>query len=96
MNDYPRHMEIRAFSGVQVYPTVDPEVTLAEFTCEGRAVATGRPYNQSYLCLIETRGGRIVRYREYWNPLIVLEAFGDSDAFKSANVDARPSASVGG
>jgi ketosteroid isomerase-like protein len=37
-------------------------------------VATGKPYNQRYISVIETREGRIVKYRDYWNPLILLRA----------------------
>lgn len=51
---------------------------IAEFQCDGHVVETGLPYRQSYISVIETRDGRIVRYKDYWNPLVVKEAFGGS------------------
>lgn len=57
-----------------VHPSSDPDVVIIEFEGFGRGVATGEPYDQSYVSVIRTRGGRIVRYRDYWNPLVVLRA----------------------
>jgi len=56
------------------HATVDPEVTVVEFEGSGRSVSTGESYDQRYLSVIRTEGGRIVHYRDYWNPLIVLRA----------------------
>ncbi|MET0406201.1 MAG: nuclear transport factor 2 family protein [Cystobacter sp.] len=58
------------------HETADQSVLIAEFTCEGTAVATGRPYPQRYISVIELRGGKIFRYRDYWNPLIAQQATG--------------------
>jgi ketosteroid isomerase-like protein len=56
------------------HATVDPEVTVVEFEGSGRSVSTGESYDQRYISVIRTEGGRIVHYRDYWNPLIVLRA----------------------
>lgn len=56
------------------YPTLDPSTLIVEFSCEGYAVPTGKPYPQRYISVIELRGGRIFKYRDYWNPLIVQQA----------------------
>ncbi len=57
-----------------VHPSTDPNVVIIEFEGFGRGVATGEPYDQSYVSVIRTGGGRIVHYRDYWNPIVVLRA----------------------
>lgn len=44
----------------------------------GHVIETGLPYRQSYISVIETRDGRIVRYKDYWNPLVVKRPLGGS------------------
>nr|WP_244610545.1 hypothetical protein [Microvirga pakistanensis] len=63
-----------------VHRTDNPEIIILEFGCIGRGVKTGRPYNQRYISVITVRGGTIIRYVDYWNPLIALEAIGGMDA----------------
>ena len=46
-----------------------------EMTINGTATQTGRPYNQRYVVVAETKDGKLAHYREYWNPLISAEAF---------------------
>ena len=57
-----------------VHATTDPNVVIVEFEGFGRGVATGEPYDQRYISVIRTSAGRIVHYRNYWNPLVVLRA----------------------
>ncbi len=56
-----------------VYRTTDPAVVILEFTGQGRGVANGQPYRQDYISVIEIEGGRITRYRDYWNPLALSQ-----------------------
>ncbi|QRN97628.1 nuclear transport factor 2 family protein [Archangium violaceum] len=71
---FPEMLHIDRFSEPVFHPSQDGRVLIAEFSCEGRAVATGKPYNQKYISVVEFRDGRIVKYRDYWNPLIALRA----------------------
>ncbi len=32
-------------------------------------VATGHRYEQNYVVVITTKDGKIVNYRDYWNPI---------------------------
>lgn len=57
-----------------VHPTTDPDVVIIEFEGFGRGVETGAPYDQRYISVIRTENGRIVHYRDYWNPIAVLRA----------------------
>ncbi len=64
---------IAVIEGPRVHRTDDPATVILEFTGTGQAVATGRPYRQDYISVIETGGGQIVRYRDYWNPLALSQ-----------------------
>jgi ketosteroid isomerase-like protein len=35
--------------------------------------ATGAPYEMSYVVVLKTIDGQMALYRDYWNPLVVLE-----------------------
>ena len=52
----------------------DPNVVVIEFTGHGEGLTTGESYDQRYISVIQMRDGSIVRYRDYWNPLCVLQA----------------------
>lgn len=72
--DFPKMLKFFEFTDVRRHPTLDPDTLIIEFACRGQTVATGRPYNQRYIGVVEMRGGKIFRYRDYWNPLVILEA----------------------
>lgn len=59
----------------------DGETFVLEFSCKG-AGAAGR-YDQTYISVIEVRNGRITQYRDYWNPLVLLNAVGGIDHLRS-------------
>jgi ketosteroid isomerase-like protein len=67
-------LNINGFTAPFVYRDSDKGVTTLEFSCQGSAVQNGKPYNQDYISVITVRDGHIVHYRDYWNPLVVLEA----------------------
>lgn len=64
-----------AFDGMGeavVHRSTDPDLFVLEFEGFGTGVETGEPYAQTYISVIRLRAGRIVAYRDYWNPLVVL------------------------
>ncbi|AUX45423.1 phenazine biosynthesis protein [Sorangium cellulosum] len=63
---------------VRRYPTTDPDVALAEVHGSAIILPAGKRYEQDYVMVVATRDGKIVRYREYWNPAPVVEAFGEA------------------
>ncbi|WP_233999884.1 nuclear transport factor 2 family protein [Porphyrobacter sp. TH134] len=76
-----RHLEMAAsliafdrMGEPDVHPSTDPGMVILEFEGFGHGVATGDPYDQRYISVIRTQGGRIVHYRDYWNPIAVLRA----------------------
>ena len=54
-----------------VHPTADADLVIAEYTSEGKAVASGRRYANRYVGFWWFRDGRICRTREYLNPQAV-------------------------
>jgi len=52
---------------------------VVELSFKGRALANGAPYNQSIVIFFETKDGKLQHYREYWNPLITIDAIGGRD-----------------
>lgn len=78
MKDVPAQMQNLIFTNVREYPTLNPNILFAEVHGEATIAATGRQYQQDYVMRLETQDGKIVHYREYWNPAPVLEAWGDT------------------
>lgn len=84
MAAFPEKLDIARFKDVQIHMTLDPQLAIVEFACEATAVQTGRPYNQRYICVVQARAGRFLLYRDYWNPLVAIDAFAGLDAFMGA------------
>jgi ketosteroid isomerase-like protein len=55
------------FTVQTIYPCEDPEVVIAEYTSVGERVAGGA-YQNRYVGIVRARGGKILLFREYYNP----------------------------
>ncbi|OKI02646.1 phenazine biosynthesis protein PhzA/PhzB [Streptomyces sp. CB02923] len=69
VRDYPEHIDLREVPRLKIHVTDDPDTVVAEWHGTGRIVATGAPYELSYVVVMTAENGRITRYRDYWNPL---------------------------
>ena len=67
-------ISVDSVSNVVVHDTTDPDVVIVEFDGHGRSLKTDEPYEQRYISVIRTRDGRIVHYKDYWNPIQGLKA----------------------
>jgi ketosteroid isomerase-like protein len=67
-------ISVETLSNITAHQTSDPEVVIVEFEARGRALKVGEPYEQRYISVIRARGGRIVHYKDYWNPIQGLRA----------------------
>jgi uncharacterized protein len=67
-------VSVDSASNLIVHETTDPEVVILEFDGHGRSVRTGEPYEQRYISVIRARGGKIVHFKDYWNPIQGLKA----------------------
>lgn len=67
-------VSVDTISNVVVHETGDPEIVIVEFEAHGRALKVGEAYEQRYISVIRARGGRMIHYKDYWNPLQGLKA----------------------
>jgi uncharacterized protein len=79
-----RLIRIDSLQAKAVYRSTDPDTTIIEMEARGAGIATGTPYDQRYISVVRTRDGRVSHYRDYWNPLILLEAVGGEQALAAA------------
>lgn len=73
---FPDHFQIHRVVRFVAHPAADPHTVIVEFSVEGKAVQTGRPYNQMYVGVITLHERKIATYRDYWNPVIAIQAMG--------------------
>jgi hypothetical protein len=70
--------ELFAMEGVKAktWQTDDPEVAITEITHHGQSGVTGAPYRFTALGVIRARGGEIVRYDDYMDPIALARLLG--------------------
>lgn len=74
MKNFPNHFKVK-FDNLHFHSTEEPTLVIAEFTSDGHAVSTGKPYIQKYISVVTTDDeGKIIRYVDFWNPMVALEA----------------------
>lgn len=74
MKNFPNHFEVK-FDNLHFHATEEPTLVIAEFTSDGHALSTGKPYIQKYISVVTTDDeGKIIRYVDFWNPMVALEA----------------------
>ncbi len=54
----------------------DPDQLIVEYHSNTVLRSTGRPYGNKYLGILRFEGDQVVYWREYVNPLPIIEAFG--------------------
>lgn len=72
----PDRIRYDAVPELEIHRTDDPETIVVEMRATGEVLATGGPYDMRYVAFVTARDGLVVRYREYWNPLTLLETTG--------------------
>ncbi|MDJ0567569.1 MAG: nuclear transport factor 2 family protein [Pleurocapsa sp. MO_192.B19] len=77
-NVLPKTIKRMAFVDRKIYPMLNSDQVFAEYRGEVEIADTGRPYNNNYCGLFQLRENRLVSVTEYFNPLVFIEAFGDT------------------
>lgn len=67
-------VSVDTMDNVVVHQTADPEVVIVEFEAHGRALKVDEPYVQRYISVIRARGGKMIHFKDYWDPLQGLKA----------------------
>ena len=70
------------FSNVRVYQTTKRDAYWAEVHGETVIPKTGKLYQQDYVMYFEITEGKFNFYREYWNAVPVMNAFGGGESFQ--------------
>jgi uncharacterized protein len=78
--------DLFAMEGVQaqVWETDDPEVVVTQITHHGQSNVTGAPYQLTALGIIRVRGGEIVRYDDYMDPIALARLLGRTGELAAA------------
>ena len=65
-------------SDVFAYYDREKSVAVLEYTIHGTNVRNGKPYLNRFISVITVNDRKIVHWRDYLDPLLVIEALGDS------------------
>lgn len=86
----PRMVSPLNFHAADVLTLEDPDELVAEYRSDARNIATGAPYRNTYIARIRIKEGFIVRYAEFFDPLIFVNVFGEG-----AEAPAKDSGTLG-
>ncbi|MFE8005080.1 nuclear transport factor 2 family protein [Streptomyces sp. NPDC057418] len=84
MRGYPDSIDLREIPRLEIHALRDPDTVVAEWRGVGRVVASGAPYEMSYVAFVTVKDGRITRYRDYWNPLAIPGSLDDVKFFPTS------------
>ncbi|WP_129766514.1 nuclear transport factor 2 family protein [Streptomyces sp. L-9-10] len=73
---YGDTMTAESADGLAVHHDRETSVVVLEYVVHGRAVATGRPYDNHFVSVITIRDRKITHWRDYLDPLAVFDAIG--------------------
>jgi uncharacterized protein len=73
---YPERIAIRKIDVLAVYHSA--ETMIVEFANDSMVLATGLQVRMKYVSVITLAEGKVLLYRDYWNPLVALQAMGGS------------------
>ena len=76
-----RSIVVDSVAELNISPMFDPNMLVIELTINGHLLSNGASYNQRYVTFFEFESGKIKYYREYWNPIISIEAYGGYEAW---------------
>ena len=85
MSSTTRSIVVDSVAGLKISPMLDPNQLVIELTIQGHLISNGATYNQIYVTFFEFESGKIKHYKEYWNPLVSIEAHGSYEAWMKFN-----------
>jgi uncharacterized protein len=66
-------IQIDELETTALYQTNDPEVVIVEITTKGRIASAGQSFATSHIQVFRIRDGKIVLFRDYFNPAGLAE-----------------------
>ena len=70
-------LRLEDFEVAELYQTLDPEVVIVEMRTKGTVTTTGRSFTVTSVHIVRIRDGHIVHSRDFADPRILEEAYGD-------------------
>ena len=71
------------------YDQLDPDMLIVEYHSDTTHLPSGKRYANKYLGIVRFEGERVVFWKEYVNPLPILEVYGASFRNEAVTVDAQ-------
>jgi ketosteroid isomerase-like protein len=78
---------VDSVSKLNISPMLDPNKIVIELAINGHLISNGATYNQLYVTFFEFESGKIKYYREYWNPIVSIEAYGSYEAWMKLHTE---------
>jgi hypothetical protein len=85
MSSTTRSIVVDSVAELNISPMLDPNKMVIELAINGHLLSNGATYNQRYVTFFEFEFGKIKHYREYWNPVVSIEAYGSYEAWMKFN-----------
>ena len=76
MSSTTRSIVVESVAELKISLMLDPNKIVVELTINGHLKNNGATYNQQYVTFFEFESGKIKHYREYWNPVVSIDAYG--------------------
>jgi uncharacterized protein len=76
---YDDYMRVHSADNLRIYRDPEASVVVLEYEVHGESVQTGRPYNNRFVSIITVKDTKVVHWRDYLDPIAVLEATGWPD-----------------
>jgi len=74
--DYGEVMRLHSAEGLAVHRDPGTSVVVLEYAVHGRAVRTGRPYDNHFVSVITVKNREVTHWRDYMDPVAVFRAIG--------------------
>jgi hypothetical protein len=87
MSGTTKSIVVDGVQSMRIHPMLDPEKVAVELVIKGHLLSNGAAYDQTYVTIFEYQGGKIKHYREYWNPLVSITAYGGYDAWMRSSAE---------
>jgi ketosteroid isomerase-like protein len=72
----PENFHSMQFVDRVVHETLDPSIFIVEYRGIIDVKLTGKPYNNLYCGIFTIQNGKLVHFKEYFDPIILQTAFG--------------------
>jgi ketosteroid isomerase-like protein len=73
---YDDFMTVQSADNLHVYRDPEASVVVLEYEVHGESVQTRRPYDNHFVSIVTVRDNKVVRWRDYLDPIAIFDATG--------------------